>query len=159
MPVPGRKPKDPARRRNRVQPRHEWTDVPNVRFEDAPRLPKWSARFKPLDWKEKQPTTWPAATLRWWHTISTMPHCALWEDAEWQFATDTALLVAAYHCGALRWAAEIRTREKVMGTTADARRDLRIRYTDPDSGTEADPADTASVTAMADYQRMVDDEG
>ncbi len=40
----------------------------------------------------------------------------------------TALVAAAFHGGDTRSAAELRQREKVLGTTMDSRRDLRIRY-------------------------------
>lgn len=60
-----------------------------------------------------------------------MPHCVLWEKSDWQFAKDTAIIAAAFHAGDLVRAQELRQREKIMGTTADARRDLRIRYVEP----------------------------
>jgi hypothetical protein len=97
------------------------------------------------------PSRWPSATRRWWRAISRLPHAALWTDADWQFALDTAQLVAAFHAGDHRLAVEIRRRERVMGTTADARRDLRIRYVDASPVETHDP----SVTAMADYRRSV----
>lgn len=156
MPIRGRKPKPPEVRRNRVPPRHDWTEVANVPNELAPQLPRWSRRFMPMDKDGTQPRDWPAATLRWWDVVSHMPHAVLWEPSDWQFAYDTALVVAAFHCGQVRFAKEMRDREKILGTTADARRDLRIRYVDPDTMAEVDPAETATVTAMADYQRMVD---
>lgn len=105
----------------------------------------------------RTPTAWPAATRRWWKALGQMPHCALWGDTEWQFALDTAVLVAAFHMGDLRLAQEIRTREKLMGTTPDARRALRVRYVDP-AGEERDAEATASVTAMDTYRRMVSDD-
>lgn len=156
MPMPGRKPKSPDERRNRMPPRHDWVDVPNVAFEGAPPLPNLPGSFLPFGFARNPPANWPAATRRWWKAISRMPHAALWDDAAWQFAMDTALVALAFHCGELRWGKELRDREKVLGNTADARRDLRIRYADPNAGTSSDPTDTASVTAMADYQRMVD---
>lgn len=156
MPMPGRKPKPPDQRRNRMPPRHEWTEVPNVAFKGRPLPPR------PLNLRIGQESCpldqWPALTQQWWRTISSMPHCALWDEAEWQFAADTMILVAGFHLGDMRLSTEIRNREKIMGTTPDSRRDLRIRYVDADSGTESDPVDTASVTAMADYQRMVNDQ-
>lgn len=158
MPVPGRKPKPEGQKRNRM-PVLEWTIVPNVPNERRPRLPKWSRRFMPMNDGDTQPRDWPAATLRWWEVVSAMPHAALWEPSDWQFAYDTALVVAAFHCGMVRFAKEVRDREKILGTTADARRDLRIRYVDPSDGSIAAGEYHASVTAMADYQRMVDDEG
>lgn len=96
------------------------------------------------------PSQWPAETLRWWETVSHMPHCVLWTDADWRFAIDSALVAATLHCGDVRAAAELRQREKIMGTTGDARRDLRIRYVDA----VADNADSATVTAMDTYRRI-----
>jgi hypothetical protein len=52
----------------------------------------------------------------------------LWSDSDWEFAIDTLELVAQFHEGNERLATEIRNRERVLGTTADYRRDLRIRY-------------------------------
>src|SRR5262252_3416037 len=101
---------------------------------------------------EARPLTWPSATKRWWHAVSRLPHCSRWTDADWQFAMDTAQLVAAFHIGNHRLANEIRTRERVMGTTGDARRDLRIRYVDP---TPPEEQDNFSITAIADYRRSV----
>lgn len=96
------------------------------------------------------PLAWPAATRDWWDTVSTMPHCALWNEGDWQFALDTALLAAAYHAGDMRAANELRQREKIMGTTSDARRDSRIRYVPPVD----DDTEDATVTAMDAYRRM-----
>jgi hypothetical protein len=101
-------------------------------------------------------TEWPAETKRWWAAISSMPHCRLWTDADWQHAIDTAYIAAAFHAGDMRLAAELRAREKVMGTTADARRDLRIRYVPADEQRDRRDAEpSASVTAMDEYRRMV----
>lgn len=95
------------------------------------------------------PARWPSETRKWWRTVSRMPHCVLWNESDWQFALDTAMVAAAFHSGDARVANELRQREKIMGTTADARRDLRIRYVD-----EAPPeADPAIVTAMDAYRR------
>jgi hypothetical protein len=99
--------------------------------------------------------SYPPATRRWWRAVSTMPHCSLWLEADWQFALDTAAIAAAFHNGNHRLAGELRAREKVMGTTADARRDLRIRYVD-DTGTVVDDEHTASVTAMDEYRAMAE---
>lgn len=107
-----------------------------------------------LNAANSHPAAWPQATRRWWRALGRMPHCVLWAEPEWQFALDTAVLVAAFHSGDLRLAQEIRTREKLMGTTPDARRGLRIRYIDAESGEES-ATGAASVTAMDDYRRMV----
>lgn len=144
MPVAGRKPKPDGKKRNRQKPTHDWVDVPNVAFQGkSPALPR--------------EVGWPSSTKRWWRVVSRMPHCVLWTEADWQFALDTALLVKAFHEGDLRVATEVRQREKILGTTADARRDLRIRYVsevDQDAGD-----DDAKVTAIADYRAMLADDG
>jgi hypothetical protein len=63
-----------------------------------------------------------------------MPHCRLWSDADWQFAADALELAAVFvETGHLATAAELRLRERVMGTTYDARMAMRIRYVDPAS--------------------------
>lgn len=141
MPLSGTKPKaEPLRRRNK--PTHDWTEVDAVPFEGGPKLPR----------TEPGKATWPTATKRWWKTVSTMPHCILWDDSDWQFALDTALLAAAFHGGDLKVATELRNREKVLGTTVDFRRDLRIRYVEPK------PAELpASVKAIEDYRREVEE--
>lgn len=107
-----------------------------------------------LDDERSAPQEWPAETKRWWRTVSHMPHCILWTEGDWQFALDTALIAAGFHAGDMRLAAELRAREKVLGTTADARRDLRIRYID-EAADEESAEDQGSVTAMADYKQMV----
>jgi hypothetical protein len=111
------------------------------------------AAFK-IDNNPVAPQEWPAETKRWWRTVSHMPHCILWTEGDWQFALDTALIAAGFHAGDMRLAAELRAREKVLGTTADARRDLRIRYIDEAADDES-AEDQGSVTAMADYKQMV----
>jgi hypothetical protein len=137
MPLPGTKPAETRRRRN--APIHEWIEVENVPFENAPPLP----RQQPNDEK------WPRATRRWWRYISSMPHCVLWSDADWQFAIDTAYVHAEFVRGNVRVATELRNREKVLGTTVDFRRDLRIRYVEP--RVEA----PESVSVLEDYRRRL----
>jgi len=142
MPVAGRKPKPDGQKRNRVKPTHDWTEVLDVPFAGkAPVLPKEIG--------------WPVATKRWWKVVAAMPHCVLWADSDWQFALDTALIAKAFHEGDVRVATELRQREKIMGTTADARRDLRIRYVDAIAPTEGEGA--ATVTALAEYRAMIAD--
>jgi hypothetical protein len=142
MPIPGPAPRDPAARRRANSPTVNWTEVPKVPFAGGPKLPA------------RRPA-WPSATRRWWSAVSSMPHAVLWCDSDWQFALDTARIVAAFHAGSYRLAAEVRLREAIMGTTVDARRNLRIRYVDPpveDEGGAASP----NVTAMAQYRASVE---
>jgi hypothetical protein len=96
------------------------------------------------------PRQWPRRTLRWWDTVSHMPHCVLWDESDWEFAVDTAHVAAAFHAGDARFANELRQREKHLGVTMDSRRDLRIRYVD---AVEEPAADSAVVTAMDAYRR------
>src|SRR3990172_586872 len=141
MAITGRKPKPESERRNRVRPVHDWLEVECVPFVGARKLP------------HRRPTglPWPKETKRWWQAVSTMPHCVIWQESDWRFALDTAIVAAAFHDGDLQRAKELRDREKVMGTTADARRDLRIRYIDPIA-----PEERQGVTAIDTYRRRLE---
>lgn len=139
MPVAGRKPKPQGQARNRNKPTFDWTEVEDIPFRDAPKLPKVRPDGRP----------WPASTKRWYDAISTMPHCRLWSGSDWMFAEHTARLVAAFDEGEFKQATEIRQREKKLGVTADDRRDLRIRYVDPKPEGEA-----AEVTNLDDYRDL-----
>jgi hypothetical protein len=139
VPVAGRKPKPPGQAVHRNKPIHDWTEVADVPYVDGPKLPRNRPNGSP----------WPAVTKRWWQVVSAMPHCRLWKDSDWQFALDTALLAAEFHTGELRLATELRNRERVLGTTVDFRRDLRIRYVDVDVQVE-----DAEVTRLDDYRDL-----
>jgi len=141
MPVTGRKP-GPGPRRNRSQPVHGWAEIADVPFTTGPKLPAKRPDGKP----------WRPPTRAWWRAISSMPHCVLWEPSDWQYAVDTAYVAAAFHDGNQRAAAELRQREKIMGTTVDARRDLRIRYVDPGEVEE----DRTGVAQFEDYRRRIE---
>lgn len=156
MPVAGAKPKaDRSQVRHRVEAVHEWTDVPNVPFTKAPKLrDRSTSGVSVMDVGAANSADWPSATLDWWRDISRMPHCALWGDAEWRFAMDSAEI----HARTMEaWrgysGSEIRAREKLMGTLADYRRDLRIRYVKPKSPGEQ-PAAPAGVANIADYRAL-----
>lgn len=144
MPVAGRKPK--SNPRHRIPPVHEWTEVADVPFAGAPRLPRSRLGGRP----------WPKRTRDWWRAVSTMPHAALWSDADWSFAIDTAMLAAEFHDGVVSAATELRQREKILGTTMDARRDLRIRYLHAGPPAEPEEADRAPapVAQLDEYRTL-----
>jgi hypothetical protein len=141
MPVAGRKPKPPGQAVNRVKPVYDWVDVPDRPFEDGPRLPSRRACGK----------GWPASVKRWWRVVSAMPHCVLWAESDWLFAEQTAELVARFYLGDARLGPEVRQRERVLGTTADFRRDLRIRYVED---VAAAGEDATVVTRLDDYRDL-----
>ena len=113
MAIAGRKPKDDDRKVNPNPPTHEWVEVEDVPF---------------LGDRPKARPEWPQDTKRWWTAVSTMAHCIRWTATEWESALVAGRLHAAVVNGDLGRAAELRIREKAMGTTAEALRDLRIRY-------------------------------
>jgi hypothetical protein len=117
MPLAGRPPtgKQTVDRNPRVA---EFTPVDDVPFTDGPKLPP----------RRTNNRGWPEETKRWWADVSSMPHCALWTPSDWAFARTTALIAGEVHAGDFKLAAELRQREKIMGTTADARLGLRIKY-------------------------------
>ena len=84
-----------------------------------------------------------------WAAWRSMPHTRLWGEADWQYALDTAeLAAAAFQKGAkVGLLAELRFREKQMGTTWSARQDMHIRYTAPPE--ESTPA---SMTSLEQYR-------
>lgn len=97
---------------------------------------------------------WPPETRRWWDAVRSLPHAVDWTDGDWSFAIDTARIHAGLMLGEHRLAAELRTRERVIGTTGDFRRDLRIRYVEPAGEPDGEPS---SVTAMALYRKVLGD--
>lgn len=148
MPLAGRKPKaDRSQVRHRNPAAHDWTEVPNVPF--AGERPKLPPRYRSTEDGKPVRVSWPARTKSWWETVSTMPHCVLWTSSDWEFALDTAETHARFVEG--HNATELRIREKLLGTTLDARRDLRIRHVDPKPSTSS--AGTG-VTNLDDYRSL-----
>lgn len=122
MPVTGAKPKPPGEAVHRNKPAHEWTEVEDTPNDECPhRLPR----------RRPNGDEWLEATVQKWRAWRTMPHTRLWNEGDWQFCLDSVEVAARFHEGSLSAGTELRSREKVMGTTMDARRDLRIRYVDP----------------------------
>lgn len=70
--------------------------------------------------------------------------------SDWRFALTTALVADMAYRGNNAAATELRNREKVMGTTMEFRRDLRIRYVEPANETAA----SAGVASLDDYRDL-----
>lgn len=138
-------------------PTADWTDVTDVPYDDkgAHALPKSPGGRR----------KWHQQVVDWWEEVRQMPHCALWTPTDWRFALDTAHMREHYWReldeGEMKstLATEIRRREDQMGTTAEARRKLRIRYVSPEDANKrqhqvSSPAGTgpagADVVSMAD---------
>lgn len=128
MAIRGPKPKDPSQLR-RNSGFAEWTEVPDVPY-DGPRPDLPARRTITLAGQQKTVAVLPL-TRDWWEAVSTMPHCKLWTPGDWRFALTTALVADMAYRGHTGSAAELRNREKVMGTTYEYRRDQRIRYVTP----------------------------
>lgn len=150
MPIAGRKQKPEGQAITRHKPTTEWIDVVDVPYAgERPELPKKRTamtQFGPKDFPIKK------MTRDWWDTISTMPHCKLWTPADWAFAMATAMVADALFAGTTGAAAELRQREKILGTTVDFRRDLRIRYVQPKASDESDAI--AGVARLDDYRDL-----
>lgn len=138
MPVGGAKPKPEGQSRTRHKPVHDWTEVEDVPYADGPKLPRTRANGQP----------WMKRTKDKWETWRSMPHCVLWGPAEWDFALDAIELAALVHGGEPKYATELRNRERVLGTTMDFRRDLRIRYV------EAKAVKLAPVVQADDFRDL-----
>jgi len=151
MAIAGRKPADrPTVTRHK--PTVDWTEVAAVPYTGPkPELPTSRQVMTPKGELQEFPIE--PRTRVWWEAISSMPHCILWQDSDWQFAVDTAMVHADACHGKTTAMAELRMREKVMGTTVDARRDLRIRYVEPEPETPA----IAPVASLDDRrQKLLD---
>lgn len=146
MAITGRKPKPEGQAVNRVKPVHDWTEVPNVPFKGGPKLPP----------RRMNGRSWEARIRAKWKAWSTMPHCALWPPSTWEFALDSIELAALVYDGEPRFAAELRAREKTLGTTPEALRDLRIRYVDADKAAASSRAagGSAKVAQIDDYRDL-----
>ena len=120
---------------------HGWVEVDSTPFDDGPDLPP----------RRRDGQAWPDGMQEKWEAWRLMPHAALWGEADWQYAMDTAELAAsAFHKGAkVGLLAELRFREKQMGTTWSARQDMRIRYISPVN--ESTPA---RVTSLEEYRDL-----
>lgn len=137
MPVSGRKPKEGAKR-NRVKPVHDWTEILDLPF-DGPVPVKLPAKRVLSSSEGPYEVTVHPMTRQWWKTLAAMPHAVLWTESDWMFALQTALVADDLHHGRTTAATELRQREKILGTTVDARRDLRIRYVPEMDEAEAEP--------------------
>jgi hypothetical protein len=151
MVMTGRKPSDrPTVTRHK--PTVDWTDVINVPYEgEKPTLPETREVMNKAGDVAVYPIT--PATRDWFDAVCSMPHCVLWGPSDWQFAVDTALVHAQAAVGIISAASELRQREKIMGTTVDARRDLRIRYVDPEPVGEV----LAPVNDLAERRKRLAD--
>lgn len=149
MPIRGSKPKDPSqvRRTNRTDVA-QWTEVVNEPYTgERPELPA-TRTIMQAGQRVEVPVL--DATAGWWEAISAMPHCTLWSPSDWRFAVTTALVADMAYRGNNAAATELRNREKVMGTTMEFRRDVRIRYVDPVKET----AGSAEVASLDDYRDL-----
>lgn len=147
MPLAGRKPpSEGSARRNPNRKLADWVEVEEVPFDgpwpDLPDSRTIITKDGPID-VELQPLT-----FRWWDTIKRMPHAKLWKDSDWMFAVSTALVADASFCGIASAHTELRNREKVLGTTADFRRDLRIKYVPV--GVTEELAEVRSIDSVRD---------
>lgn len=142
MALTGAKPKPDGKKVNRVQPVHDWNDVQDV----------------PYTGPKPDPGRLSKAPARWWATISSMPHCVLWSESDWQFALDTLVVYKRFAAGK-EGGGELRIREKLLGTTMDARRDLRIRYIPLPDANEEPQGPAPTNFAAARRSRIMGGEG
>lgn len=147
MAVAGRKPAASGQTRHRVKPSTDWVEVEDAPYTGVvPELPE----FRTVLTRDGQvKVELQSMTRDWWRAVSRMPHCRLWAESDWMFALSTAQVADAAFCGVASAATELRNREKVMGTTVEYRRDLRIRYVE---STEMNKP--AEVARLADYRDL-----
>jgi hypothetical protein len=152
MGLPGAQPKPDGQAVTRHPKVHQWTEVENTPYTGPVpvRLPASTVRALPFGGSERMPIH--SMTKSWWRTITRMPHCRLWTEADWRFAELTALVADRFFYGHNPSATELARRERSMGVTYDSRLALRIRYVDP----KPDPAagEGATVTRLDSYRSL-----
>lgn len=138
-----------------------WFEVPDEPYGGpSPDLPPLTKRRK-----------WHSMVETWWSIVRVMPHVVMWGPSDWQFAIELAFMKNAYWNdfengeATAAQATNIRLREDQLGTTAEARRKLLIRYIDPEPAfevpepelsvvvteeSEASSGASATVTPLAD---------
>jgi hypothetical protein len=140
MSVKGRRPTSNGVSNSRHVPIHGWTNVDPTPFTDGPELPPRRANGR----------RWSTAMRDRWAAWSSMPHCRLWGPSDWEFALDSLEIAARfYDTVTATWSSELRYRERVMGTTHDARQGMRIRYVRP-----GEPQGLSKVTPIDDYRHL-----
>src|SRR5689334_9031635 len=112
----GTKPKPQGESRFRGARVHSWIEVEQVPFDNGPDLPPLRRGGEP----------WPEGIRRKWNSWRSMPHARLWREPDWEYAFDTAELAASVfeRDSKVGLLAELRLREKQMGTTWAARQDM-----------------------------------
>jgi hypothetical protein len=141
MAVPG--PISKPNRRGRAQLTHGWTEVQAAQNSSGPRLPPRRRNGQP----------WPAHVRERWNNWRAMPHTRLWIATDWDFALDTAELLARAadnDAPPVALIAEIRLRHKEMGCTWDSRQTLRLRYVASLPDKDGPPA----VSRLDDYRDL-----
>ena len=147
MAVRGRKASPTNERRNTHASSAEWVDVPDEPFQGCPLELPQSRTIVTRDGQESVQLL--PVTREWWAVVSTMPHCVLWTDGDWQFALMSAFTADAAFCGIASASTELRNREKVLGTTVEFRRQLKIRYVEVEK-----PKAASDVTNIDDYRAL-----
>lgn len=146
MAVAGRKPTPEGQKKINNHPTMEWTEVEDVPF-DGP-WPELPDTYSDAAGEPEKDERWTSSTRRWFNVMKRMPHAVLWHEAEWEFLLLTAMVHHRFVRGNTGAAGELRRREKDMGNTADARRDLRIKYVP--KATEKPVAVVRSIDSVRD---------
>lgn len=154
MAVPGPKPSADDAKRYRGGLTHDWVTVEDTPFDgDVPVTLPATRMLADKEGAYRARITKQAK--EWWATVSSMPHCRLWTESDWLFALETALIADNfYRSGDMGAARELRARAKVLGTTADARRDLRIRYVSPDDRDDQAPEQQPAAAAKGEEGKV-----
>ena len=165
MALAGAKPKtDRSQIRHSVPPEHEWREYEDVPYLDGPPLPPRTISEGP-DAPVGALDRWPDATMRWYRSVSRMPHARDWRPGMWETVWRIAELHARFSEG---WkghgGSELRISQKVLGMTDDDLRDLRIRYVpvgtmakrakEKRAKASAGGAGSAAVAKLDDYRDL-----
>lgn len=147
----GRTPQEGSINRNPLS--IEWAEVENTPYTSQKGKPKIPGYRTIIVDGEPVDVEWQEESIQWWKAVSTMPHCSLWTPAEWQFAKATLYLADSAFRGDTRAFGELRQREAKMGTTREARNNLRIRYVEPSPIKNAEEFEEATGVSVTNEER------
>lgn len=90
---------------------------------------------------------WPAATKRFWESVSRMPHAVDFTAEDWELARFAALTHARVIEGDSARAGEFRLQAKSLGVGPEGRARLGIRYVEE---SEPEPSKAGRVLRLVD---------
>lgn len=96
---------------------------------------------------------WHPRTVTWWQTWRLSAQAQTWQDTDWDFLLDTAVLHSAFWSGKRDVAAELRLRVAKFGATTEDRMRLRVQAVGGDAPSPIATQSAAKPPAKSSARR------